>query len=120
MSARYQQKIRFVLLKEFILAKKARGAGHYQQEFNHLENAHVLGQHSTYWHSKAHCLMLLWAVRRSAKKEFAGQLLRIFGALTKTAIGLVPAGNTGGSNISPFKSLPLSTQHAKAIARAQS
>jgi hypothetical protein len=32
-----------------------------------------------------------------------GQLIRIVGAATKTAIGWVPRGNTGGSNVSPFK-----------------
>jgi len=37
-----------------------------------------------------------------------GQVVRLVGAFTKTAIGLVPIGNTGGANISPFKSLPVS------------
>jgi len=63
-------------------------------DFQHLENAHVLGQKSTYWHVKVHWLMLLLAVRNLETKEIFGQIFRMVGAATKTAIGLVPAGNT--------------------------
>jgi hypothetical protein len=42
--------------------------------------------------------------------EVQGQILRIVGAATKTAIGSVPSGNTGGSNISPFKCLPVPSE----------
>jgi hypothetical protein len=38
----------------------------------------------------------------------AGQVVRILGAATKTIFGLVPSGNTGGSNVSPFKSMAIS------------
>jgi hypothetical protein len=51
--------------------------------------------------------MLLWGVRRRQLREVAGQVLRIVGAATKTAFGLVPTGNTGGSNVSPFRRLPI-------------
>ncbi|WP_288389267.1 DUF3703 domain-containing protein, partial [uncultured Alteromonas sp.] len=37
--------------------------------------------------------------------------IRIVGAATKTAIGLVPKGNTGGTDISPFKRLPISAEN---------
>jgi hypothetical protein len=87
--------------------------------FNHLENAHVLGQESTYWHVKVHFLMFLWSIKNRKPKEFLGQIFRMFGALTKTAIGLVPIGNTGGSNISPFKKLPLRPEHRVAIFKAK-
>ena len=82
-----------------------RKLGNYQAEFTHLERAHVLGQASTVEHVRTHCLMLLWALRNKAPKEFLGQVFRIFGAATKTAIGWVPTGNTGGANVSPFKSM---------------
>jgi hypothetical protein len=51
--------------------------------------------------------MLLWGVRRRRFREVAGQVIRIMGAATKTGSGLVPSGNTGGSNVSPFRSLPI-------------
>ena len=87
--------------------------------FKHLENAHVLGQESTYWHVKAHIRMAKWAVHQRQPKEFFGQILRIVGAATKTFVGLVPTGNTGGANISPFKPLPLSLKHQDIIEKAK-
>jgi len=83
------------------------GRGDASSSFERLENVHVLGQESTYLHVLAHIHMARWAVRHRDLKELAGQVLRIVGAATNTAIGSVPIGNTGGSNISPFKPLPL-------------
>ncbi len=89
-------------------------------EFTHLENAHVLGQQSTWQHTRVHYLMLCWGLRNRDYKEVRGQLLRLIGAATKTAIGLVPTGNTGGSNISPFKTLPVRPELAMLIQQAKS
>lgn len=91
----------------------------YERAFQHLENAHVLGQESTWWHVKVHVLMFKWAFNRKDIKEMLGQVVRIVGAATKTAIGLVPIGNTGGTNISPFKPLPLKPDHQAAIKYAK-
>ena len=104
---------------ELALALSARYSGQQELEFFHLENAHVLGQESTYWHIKVHVLMLLWAVRNASPKEFFGQLMRIVGAATKTAIGLVPSGNTGGSNVSPFAVMKLQPEHEEFIRNAK-
>jgi len=43
-------------------------------------------------------------------KEVAGQIFRIFGVFTKTIFGQIPPGNTGGSNVSPFKRTPISPE----------
>ena len=59
--------------------------------------------------------MLLWAVRHRVSREAAGQVLRIIGAATKTAIGWVPTGNTGGSNISPFRPVPIPADLQKVL-----
>ena len=75
--------------------------------FARLERAHVLGQASTVEHVRVHWRMLAWGWRHRSAKQCAGQLLRIVGDATKTAFGLVPSGNTGGFNISPFKRLPV-------------
>ena len=101
-------------------AKSAAQAGDRQQQFAHFERAHVIGQESTYWHVKVHVLMLLWAVRHRSVKEALGQVLRIVGAATKTAFGLVPAGNTGGANVSPFKKMPITPEIARMIKQAKS
>lgn len=103
----YYKGIRPYVEKELTLAKLASAQGHKKQAFKHLENAHILGQASTLLHTKVHILMLVWAVRYFDFKEGIGQILRIVGAATKTAIGFVPSGNTGGSNVSPFKVLPI-------------
>lgn len=104
--------------QELTSAKQARKLGDVTGEFSHLENAHVLGQASTFLHTKVHILMLCWAVRQVNIKEGLGQIMRIVGAATKTAIGLVPSGNTGGTNVSPFKVLPVSPKLAIILAKA--
>ena len=101
-------------------AKRARSAGNPQQEFTHLERAHVPGQESTYWHVKVHVLILVWATRNVSVGEALGQVFRIVGAATKTAIGWVPQGNTGGSNVSPFKKMPIAPELAALIQKANS
>ena len=82
--------------------------------FKSLEDAHVIGQHSTYHHTVVHYEMLKFGVKQRDIKEVFGQIFRIIGALTKTAIGLLPEGNTGGANVSPFKPMPISPEN-KAI-----
>ena len=119
MSAKFNRNIRPFVEAELTLARVARISGHYTNEFMHLENAHVLGQPVTFLHVKVHCLMLMWAVRQKNPHEIFGQLFRIIGAATKTGIGLVPRGNTGGANISPFKALPLKPSHAAIITSAR-
>ena len=88
-------------------------------EFAHLERAHVLGQASTREHVRVHWRMLRWAWRHRDVREFAGQLLRIVGAATKTFIGLVPAGNTGGANVSAVRPMPLDPELSAIIDRAR-
>jgi hypothetical protein len=86
--------------------------------FRHLERAHVVGQASTVQHVRVHGQMLLWALRHRLPREAAGQVLRIVGAATKTALGWIPCGNTGGSNISPFKPLPVPVDLQKILDEA--
>ncbi|WP_339723151.1 DUF3703 domain-containing protein [uncultured Paraglaciecola sp.] len=118
MSKHFYKNIKPHVEQEITLAKQARTQGDAVIEFKHLENAHVLGQASTYLHTKVHILMLFWAMRQLNFKEGLGQVMRIVGAATKTAIGLVPSGNTGGTNVSPFKVLPISPQLAAILDKA--
>lgn len=116
----YSQRIASFVEVELANAKRARSLGDTQLEFTHLERAHVLGQESTYWHVKVHVLMLLWAIRNRSARETLGQIFRIVGAATKTAFGLVPPGNTGGVNVSPFKKMPIEPELATLIHKAKS
>lgn len=106
-SQRFSRRIARAVRAELVLARRARATGNPAQEFQHLENAHVLGQGATYWHVRVHGQMFCWAWRNRCPREWRGQLLRIAGALTKTALGWVPAGNTGGANVSPFLRMPV-------------
>ena len=85
----------------------AENSGDAATAFMHLERAHILGQASTRHHVRVHLLMFCWGWRRKQWKECLGQLLRLAGAATKTAFGLVPTGNPGGTRISPFRSVPV-------------
>jgi len=87
--------------------------------FTHLENAHVIGQESTYWHVRVHFLMMLWGIEQKDISEIFGQVIRIIGAAAFTAVRGVPVGNTGGSNVSPIKAMPIKSEHAEIIAKAK-
>ena len=100
-------------------AQLAYDANNFAQAFIHLENSHVLGQESTYWHVKVHYLMMLWGIKQKDSKEIFGQFIRIIGAALLTAIKGVPTGNTGGSNISPIKVMPISPEFAEIITNAK-
>ncbi|NRA60516.1 MAG: DUF3703 domain-containing protein [Psychrobium sp.] len=104
---------------QLLLARKTTANGDMPPAFKYLENAHVLGQESTYLHVKVHFMMFLWALRSMDFRELVGQLFRMVGAATKTAFGLVPSGNTGGANVSPFKVMPISKEHAQCIENAK-
>lgn len=118
MLSKFARSISADVQAELTLACQARNRGDASSEFRHLENAHVLGQASTYWHVKVHVLMLRWAVRNSALAELWGQVIRVVGAATKTPFGLIPKGNTGGSNVSPFKTMPIRPEHEQLIRNA--
>lgn len=120
MQRRFSERVAPYVESELANAAEAGSAGDALQEFAHLERAHVIGQESTYWHVKVHVLMLLWAVRNHSVREVLGQLFRIVGAATKTAFGLVPQGNTGGANVSPFKKMPIAPELAASIQKAKS
>jgi hypothetical protein len=93
--------------------------GNVADSFVYLENTHVLGQESTYWHVKVHYLMLRWAIKQRDINEAIGQIIRIIGAALLTAIKGVPTGNTGGSNVSPVKVMPIKPEHAVIIAKVK-
>ncbi|MBK8466500.1 MAG: DUF3703 domain-containing protein [Chloracidobacterium sp.] len=82
-------------------------SGKLAEAFRHLERAHVLGQASTYQHTRVHWRMLKLGFKMRSPHEIWGQFIRIIGASTKTLLGVYPTGNTGGSNVWFFKSMPI-------------
>jgi len=115
----FARKIRPHVSSELDKAREAETNGSPQDAFAHLERAHVLGQASTREHVRVHVEMLLWGIRNRSPREILGQVVRIVGAATKTFIGLVPDGNTGGANISAFRKLPVPDDLRRAIDRAR-
>lgn len=92
---------------ELRAAAQAQAQGLASTAFTHLERAHVLGQASTVQHVRVHWRMFVWGLQQRSVRECLGQVPRLVGAATKTAIGLVPHGNTGGSNVSPVQRMPV-------------
>ncbi len=104
---RFSRNIAPFVAAELALAREAERAGTDRDGFIHLERAHVLGQASTAHHVRVHWRMLCWGLRHRQPREVAGQIVRLVGAATKTVIGLLPEGNTGGANVSAVKPMPV-------------
>jgi hypothetical protein len=116
----FSSRIRSHVEAEFAAAAAAEMAGDPLAAFRRLERAHVIGQRSTVQHVRVHIRMLMWGIRQRSLREFFGQITRVIGAATKTAVGLVPTGNTGGANVSAFKPMPIGDDLAGLIAAARS
>lgn len=71
-----------------------------------FERAHVLGQTHTGRHVFSHIAFLRWALHARDWREALGQLLRMPASLFFTWLWM-PRGNTGGSRVGAFRSMPL-------------
>lgn len=107
---------RAAVTAELLSADACERHGRPLDAFAHLERAHVLSQSSTIEHVRVHIHMLSWSLRQRDAREARGQILRIVGAASKTPFGLVPIGNTGGSNVSPIRPMPIPADLAALIA----
>lgn len=105
--------------REILAAYHAEAEGRPEIAFSHLERAHILGQTSTIEHVRVHWHMFLWSIHQRDIGECFGQLLRIVGASIGTVLGLVPQGNTGGTNVNPFKSMPIPPDLAALLEKAR-
>jgi hypothetical protein len=117
--ASFRAAIRPAVETELRLAEQSDKAGDAARSFRHLERAHVLSQASTAQHVRVHFRMLVWGLRYRSTREVAGQAFRLIGAAALTVFNRVPTGNTGGSNVSAFRSMPISDDLAQIIALAR-
>ena len=117
--SQFGRRIRPYVEREIFAAYQADAQGQPDVAFFHLERAHILGQASTVEHVRVHWHMFLWSIRQRNVRECLGQLLRIAGAAIGTSAGLVPQGNTGGTNVNPFKSMPIPPELAALIEKAR-
>ena len=93
--------------KELAEAERLAADGRLREAFTHLERSHILGQASTYDHTRVHWRMLKLGLRERSAAEIWGQIIRLIGAATKTPLGIYPTGNTGGSNVWFFRPMPV-------------
>lgn len=100
-------------------ARVAADLGDLTRAFARLERAHVLGQASTLLHVRVHWHMLVWGLSQRSAREVLGQILRLVGAATKTPLGLVPTGNTGGANVSPLRRMAIAPELQQLIDAAR-
>lgn len=95
------------IVREIAEADWLYNAGDLTAAFRHLERAHVLGQSITADHTRVHWRMLKIGWKRRDAQEVFGQIIRIIGAATKTAFGIYPKGNTGGTDVYFFRPMPI-------------
>ena len=103
-------KLRLAFDREISLGKELIASGSLERAFKHLERAHVLGQTFVGLHSKAHWLMLRLELRRRRFGAAFGQAVRLILGVIGSAVGVVPVGNTGGTDISMFRRLPIAPE----------
>jgi hypothetical protein len=88
-------------------ARAARTGVDTAAEWRHLERAHILSQPSPVPHLRTHFAMFGAALRRRDVHELAGQTVRLLLAVPGSVSGRYPVGNTGGADVSAFRSMPV-------------
>ena len=96
-------------------AKAAYQVMAWEKCFFHLERAHILGQRFIIPHTVTHIRMFRVGLHRKDFKEIVGQLFRIVTGVIGSAIGVLPYGNTGGSNVNPFKRMEVPEDFKKLL-----
>lgn len=100
-------KLRSAFDAEMAAAIELYRANKLDEAFLHLETAHVLGQRYVMPHVATHYWMLNVGIKRRSVYEVIGQIVRIVLGAAGSAVRRVPIGNTGGTNVSMFKRLPI-------------
>ena len=104
---------------EIMEAKRLMSSGRLEGAFAHLERAHILGQRYVVPHVQAHWLMLKIGLSRRSSAEVFGQAVRILLGALGSVVGVVPTGNTGGTNVSMFKRLPIDPELEKLLCESK-
>lgn len=110
-----KEKLKWAFSKEMTKAKDLYSRKEYRSCFYHLERAHILGQLNVTTHTLSHFWMLKVGLRTRDVKEVIGQLVRLPLGIIGSLVGVVPTGNTGGSNVSAIKSMDISDELQKIL-----
>ena len=103
----FAKQIQPYVLAELSAAVEAERQGDHHHAFRRLERAHVLSQGSTIEHLRVHGHMLRFALRQGLVRESLGQIPRLLLAAPLSLVGLIPTGNTGGSNVNGLRPMPV-------------
>ena len=103
----FAQEIRPYVQAELVAAAETELRGDPCLTLRRLESAHVLSQAATFEHVRVHAHMLRYAFRQSLAREALGQFLRMTLAAPLSMVGLIPVGNTGGSNVNGPRRMPV-------------
>jgi len=101
------EKLKKAFQAELTLGKDLYALRQYDNAMRHFERAHVLGQFYVGPHTQTHIWMFIIGIRTGNFREIFGQLLRIPLGMIGSALGKVPLGNTGGTNIKLTATLPI-------------
>jgi hypothetical protein len=101
--------------REIAAAKELIAQDRLESSLRHLERAHVIGQAFVVPHAMSHGLMLSVELRRRRTAAALGQIARLALGLLGSAIGIVPVGNTGGSDVGMFKRMAIAPELQKII-----
>jgi len=105
--------VRTPLAEEISLARSLERSGDHERAMRHLERAHVLGQRFIGPHVLVHWLMFRVAVARRDPGAALGQIARMVLGALGSAVGVLPIGNTGGSDVSMFRKMPIPPELAR-------
>lgn len=100
---------------EMAISERLIRSGRLERAMRHLETAHVLGQNHVLPHVQTHWSMLRIALKRHSLADCYGQVIRIVLGSMGSAVGIVPIGNTGGSDVSMFARMPITPRMAALI-----
>ena len=114
----FAKQIRPYVQAELAAAFEAERQGDQHLAFWQLERAHVLSQGATIEHLRVHGHMLRFALRHGFVREALGQIPRLLLAAPLSLVGLIPTGNTGGSNVSGLRPMPVPADLQQIIDRA--
>ncbi|WP_010385209.1 DUF3703 domain-containing protein [Pseudoalteromonas rubra] len=101
-----KSELKLAFQKEIAAAKELYENAQYSRSFYHLERAHILGQSFIIPHTQSHWWMLKLGFKKCSAREVLGQIARILASFIFSRIW-VPKGNTGGTNVSPIKPMPI-------------
>ena len=107
--------LRHAFEREMAAARELERRGLFDEALRHLERAHVLGQREVAPHVRTHWRMVLVALRRRDVAASWGQAIRIVLGALGSAVGRVPVGNTGGTDIGMFERLPIEPELTKLL-----